>query len=254
MNAFEPMQFLRLSLVGLLVAVNNGCSIVEKDRDFFTFIPRVTSAKKIKSSSTWQKTEPDKDSSRQREQEQNVATKTEGAILDQAVWIPDHQEKKRNSKKKKKKKKNVFELDGIPVYGFVEKVFIGPNKLKVKAKLDSGAGTSSLNAMDVVEFERDGKKWVRFYMMNPTTSEKVEFERKVKRYARVKEHSGDSQRRPVVLMDVKLGKSYIEREFTLADRSNFLYPVLLGRNFLSGVALIDTSRSFLATTRSPGQN
>ena len=42
---------------------------------------------------------------------------------------------------------------------------------------------------------------------------------------------------------VHIGKEVVKGEFTLSDRDEFEYPVLLGRNILSGLALVDVSRS-----------
>ena len=139
-------------------------------------------------------------------------------------------------------------LSDIPVYGYVESVYLGSNKLKLKAKLDSGAKTSSLNALDVVKFERDGKDWIKFYMIDPETDEKIEFTKQIKRYVKIKQHETKNQRRPVVSMEVRLGNTHIEREFSLTSRDKFIYQVLLGRSFVNGVALIDVSRTFLASS------
>ena len=49
-----------------------------------------------------------------------------------------------------------------PVFGWVEKTTIEPWGVELKAKLDSGALTSSLHATDVEIFEKDGDDWVRF--------------------------------------------------------------------------------------------
>ncbi len=134
-----------------------------------------------------------------------------------------------------------------PVYGYVENIYLGGgSRLKLKAKLDSGAKTSSLNAMDVVEFERDGKDWIKFYIINPETDEKIEFEKQIIRHVKIKQHGTKSQRRPVVMMEVRLGNTHVEREFNLISRDKFIYQALLGRSFINGIALIDVSRTFLA--------
>jgi hypothetical protein len=56
--------------------------------------------------------------------------------------------------------------DDLRVAGWVERVSIFPGNLKIKAKLDTGARNSSLNATDIDAFERNGAKWVRFDMNN----------------------------------------------------------------------------------------
>ena len=45
-----------------------------------------------------------------------------------------------------------------------------------------------------------------------------------------------------VLLTFRIGHLTLEREFTLADRSHFEYPVLLGRNVINGLAAVDPSR------------
>lgn len=131
------------------------------------------------------------------------------------------------------------------VFGWVEWVCVLPQGLQIKAKLDSGARTSSMNALDLTEFERDGDDWVRFNIEHPKTGELVEIERPVSRWLRIVQHEDDPRRRPVVKMEVKLGQIHQEVEFSLADRSNFVYQILIGRNYLRGLGLIDSDATFL---------
>jgi len=56
---------------------------------------------------------------------------------------------------------------------------------------------------------------------------------------RIKRHDGDSQLRSVISLTVCLGTHQREVEFSLIDRSEFDYPVLLGRSALAGIAIID---------------
>jgi hypothetical protein len=61
----------------------------------------------------------------------------------------------------------------------------------------------------------------------------------------IKERLSRSSTRDVVKLSIcKKGRDY-ETEFTLNDRSNFNYPILLGRSFLADVALVDSSATFL---------
>ena len=132
------------------------------------------------------------------------------------------------------------------VLGWVEWVGLLPDSLQMKSKLDSGARTSSMHAVDVTELERDGVTWVRFSIPDPETDEMIDMERPVVRFLRIVQHDGQPQRRPVVKLEVKLGEIHQEVAFSLADRSNFIYPVLIGRNYLRGRALIDTEQTFLS--------
>jgi hypothetical protein len=135
------------------------------------------------------------------------------------------------------------------IVGRVEYVVLSANGLPMKARIDTGAKTSSLNALDLTEFERDGKKWVRFAVMNPATKRRVYLERKVERYVRIKQMEADYQRRPVVKMALQLGKVDESVEITLTDRSDYVYQILVGRNFLLDRMLVDVSQKYIAQSQ-----
>ncbi len=131
------------------------------------------------------------------------------------------------------------------IFGWVEWVCLEPEGVLMKAKADSGALTSSLCAQNLVEFERDGKRWVRFSLRVSHQGETVVIERPVVRHARIVQHHGRPQRRPVVELEMRMGPLHDRVEFSLVDRTNFTYPVLVGRNFLRGLGLIDPEETFL---------
>jgi hypothetical protein len=133
------------------------------------------------------------------------------------------------------------------VVGWVEKVQIFPGELVVKAKIDSGAKTSSLNCKCYNFFERDGKEWVKFTVVN-WEGDTTELEQPLVRIAKIKRHYGEKQERPVVKLGLCLANIYKETEFTLIDRSGLNYQVLVGRQYLEDEFLIDPGESF---TRKP---
>ena len=130
------------------------------------------------------------------------------------------------------------------VVGWVEKVTIHPGDLIVKAKIDSGAQTSSLNCKCYNFFERDGKQWVKFTVVN-YEGETTELEQPIIRIAKIKRHFGESQERPVVKLGLCLANTYKETEFTLIDRSGLNYQVLVGRRYLEEDFLIDPGETFM---------
>ena len=134
---------------------------------------------------------------------------------------------------------------GRTVMGWVEWITLCATGFAMEAKLDSGALTSSLHATDIERFERDGDEWVRFTVHNHEDSAALTLERPVARNVRIKRHGAESQRRAVVELPFCVGGTRYETEFSLVDRSNFIYPVLLGRRFLADVALIDAAEKHL---------
>jgi len=130
------------------------------------------------------------------------------------------------------------------VVGANEYVYIPSLKLKYKAKIDTGATTTSIHALDIKEFERDGKKWVKF-KIDDKNGRLIEKYLPLTRVVNIKRHNEKSQKRYVVKMRINLGKISEVVEVTLTNRSQFLYPVLIGRNYLNGYVIVDVSKKYL---------
>ncbi|MDN6180679.1 MAG: ATP-dependent zinc protease [Halomonas subglaciescola] len=134
------------------------------------------------------------------------------------------------------------------VFGWIEKAEMMPWNIKVKAKLDSGALTSSIDARDVERFEKDGEDWVRFRfeMKDMDSGEKAseDVERPLKRGLSVR-GAGGSDERPVVLLNICVGDKIFEEEFSLRDRGEMFYPVLLGRRTIAHLGLLDVQKTFM---------
>ncbi len=132
------------------------------------------------------------------------------------------------------------------VAGWLEWVVLEPYGLKLKGKLDTGAKTSSLHAVDIEYFQRDGKEWVRFKTLDPRRgTQPMTIERPLVRDVRIKRHTAAFQERPVVSLDLCLGDQLVSAEFSLIDRRRFNYPVLLGRSLLKQERiLVDASAIF----------
>lgn len=145
--------------------------------------------------------------------------------------------------KAEKKAEPETTLPPLGVIGVVEPVFIEDIPASLPARVDTGASLSSIDVDDLKHFERDGKPWVSFVIKPRETGKAHPFERRVLRSVNVKQHGREASTRPLVNMTIRLGDMTVRREFTLADRHNFTYQVLLGRNLLQGLALIDVSSS-----------
>lgn len=133
------------------------------------------------------------------------------------------------------------------VYGWVEfaELHLDGQPLKLKAKLDTGARSSSLDATDIEPFERDGERWVRFRVSRSGLREAPLMEQPVVRYVRIKRHSGPYDRRPVIRLPLCLGDELRTVEVNLTDRGRFIYPLLLGRKALARLAVVDPARTFV---------
>jgi hypothetical protein len=130
------------------------------------------------------------------------------------------------------------------VAGWVEYAKVLPHSILIKAKLDTGAKTSSINADNMRFYEVDNKTYVRFGLENFERESGV-FRYPVIRTAIIKRHFGNQQKRPVIEMTLCLGNITKTAEVTLVDRTGFNYQLLLGRNFLANDLLVNSARTYL---------
>lgn len=136
------------------------------------------------------------------------------------------------------------------VVGELERVRIEPPGIVTVARIDTGAQSSSLHAENVTEFERDGDDWVRFDILDE--DQNVTIERPVEKYVRVIQQSDkEGTRRAVVRLRLLIGNVSDSFEFTLADRSHLENVMILGRNFLTDIAVVDVGRQFVQPLANP---
>lgn len=146
-------------------------------------------------------------------------------------------------------------LRGKVVVGELENFYlVGPDLVHV-ARIDSGAETSSLDARNITRFERDGTNWVRFDVPIPETDDFVTLENEISRRVKIIQSSADeAERRVVVELQFMIGNHRQQAEFTLTDRSHLSHTVLVGRNILRDVMLIDVGKEFATELPSPLPN
>lgn len=133
----------------------------------------------------------------------------------------------------------------LTVLGDVEYVTVGNKDLRLKARIDTGAQTTSLGVSDLQNFERDGEPWVNFIVKDKENNTSYEFQRPLKRKTRIKQHSDKTLKRAVVAMHLKIGQISRQVDVTLSNRENFKYTVLIGRNFLESYAVVDVSGRYI---------
>lgn len=133
----------------------------------------------------------------------------------------------------------------LKILGWVENAYLVDPGLDIKAKLDTGAETSSLDARIIKKFRKDGKRWIRFAVTDRDGGDEFILVRKRVRTIGVVQHDGSRQTRPVVKLEVCVDQVRLETEVSLIDRSEFNYPLLLGRSALESFALVDSGSVFL---------
>jgi hypothetical protein len=137
--------------------------------------------------------------------------------------------------------------EGRKVVGWLEMVRVYPGNLIMRAKLDTGAKSSSINVYNLKKFERNGETWVSFELKERRKDQKgknLTFEKKVIDSVKIKKKGGGLDKRIVVRMDICIAGIRQEIEMSLLDRSNFNNQVLIGRTDLFEHFIIDPSKVF----------
>jgi hypothetical protein len=117
----------------------------------------------------------------------------------------------------------------------------------IKAKIDTGARTSALHAVELQPFDRDGVKWISFHVPRPTVKQTERCETMIVDEREIKNTSGIPSLRYVVATTLILGQRHWHIELSLADRDKMEFDVILGRTAIRRHGLmVDPGRSFLA--------
>lgn len=125
----------------------------------------------------------------------------------------------------------------------------------IKAKLDTGARSSSLHVEAIEEFERDGRVWLRFALDAKTRSGRKArwFEAPLADRRRVTDSGGTSALRPFIRTHIRIGGETFEVETNLTSRHGMMFPMLLGRTALAGRVVVDPARSFVLGEKPRGR-
>lgn len=117
----------------------------------------------------------------------------------------------------------------------------------IKARVDSGAKTSALHAVNIAPFLRDGESWVKFDI-NPIQNnlktiihcEALLVDKRI-----VKSSSGFREQRYVIRTILDFGEHKWSIEMTLTNRDSMGFRMLLGREAMSGRVLVDPEQKYL---------
>jgi hypothetical protein len=125
---------------------------------------------------------------------------------------------------------------------------------RIKVKIDSGARTSAIHAFDIQSFERDGQKFVRFWL-HPVQHHRqptVDCEAPVVDERIVTSSNGEKEHRFVIETDVALGDDIWPIELTLTNRDEMGFRMLLGRRAVRKRFVIDPGSSFRLSGKKAG--
>lgn len=135
----------------------------------------------------------------------------------------------------------------LPIIGWREWVGLPDLGIRsIKAKVDTGARSSSLHAFDAELFRNGGEEWVRFkvHPIQRRDSTVIQLESKVLDTRSVRSSSGTAEVRPVIMTPVTLLGVTWPVELTLANRDQMGFRMLLGRQAVRRRFLVDAGNSY----------
>jgi len=117
----------------------------------------------------------------------------------------------------------------------------------IKARVDSGAKTSALHAINISPFQKDGDNWVKFDI-NPIQNNSktiIHCQAPLVDKRVVKSSSGFREQRYVIKTEISVGDANWDVELTLTNRDSMGFRMLLGREAMSGRLLVDPEQKYL---------
>jgi len=114
----------------------------------------------------------------------------------------------------------------------------------IKAKIDSGAKTSTLHALDIYPFHRHGKLFIQFLVHPLQRTQKLETActALVVDQRTVMNSGGHKELRYVITTAITLGQMTWEIDISLTNRDPMTFRMLLGRDALKGHSMIDPGK------------
>jgi hypothetical protein len=130
---------------------------------------------------------------------------------------------------------------GLPELGLPE----------IKAKVDTGARTSTLHAFELDTFSEGGKPLVRFkiHPLQRDSQVVISCVADIVDERFVTDSGGHREQRLIISTPLTIGPWSWPIEMTLTGRDNMMFRMLLGRTAIKGLAVVDPSRSYVTGKR-----
>lgn len=138
--------------------------------------------------------------------------------------------------KKKKEKKRLGRSDKLdmPELGLFD----------IDVKIDTGAYSCSIHCSEIEIVEKNGEKFLHFILLDPShpAYNNKSFYFNNFKEKRVKNSFGQAEKRFVIKTPVKIYNKMYNTEFSLSNRGNLRFPILLGRKLLKKGFIVDVSK------------
>lgn len=116
---------------------------------------------------------------------------------------------------------------------------------RIKAKIDSGAATSSIHATRIKPIDVDGAACVEFWFRAHKAERSSRYIAPVIEQRTVTSSNGERQLRYVIETTMQLGRLHWLGHLTLANRGKMSFPILIGRRALRRGFLVNCGHRYM---------
>ncbi|MGK7388995.1 MAG: ATP-dependent zinc protease family protein [Candidatus Cyclobacteriaceae bacterium M2_1C_046] len=120
--------------------------------------------------------------------------------------------------------------------------------IDIDAKIDTGANTSAIHYHYAEVVKKEGKEFLHFSLLDPDHPNFNDKEFFVEHFKQrlIKNSFGDSELRYIIKTEIVIFGQTWETEFSLSNRGNLKFPILLGRKLLKKRFLVDVTKANLS--------
>ena len=116
----------------------------------------------------------------------------------------------------------------------------------IPAKIDTGANRSALHCSHIKKIKKDGEEMIVFHIPLDSSHGKNTFTTSSFFRKKIKSSSGHAEMRYIIKTEVVIFGRRIKTTFSLSDRTEMQYPILLGRKILNKKFVVDVSKKDLS--------
>ena len=119
---------------------------------------------------------------------------------------------------------------------------------ELSAKVDTGAGLSAIHCHRIRKVKKDGVMQLKFNLLDPLHpkyNEQVFYASKFE-LRTIKNSFGHSEKRYIIKTKIVIFGKKLMIEFSLSNRGNLRFPILLGRKFITGRYIVDVTKMNLS--------
>ncbi|MTI32426.1 ATP-dependent zinc protease family protein [Xanthovirga aplysinae] len=119
---------------------------------------------------------------------------------------------------------------------------------QVAAKIDTGAFSSSLHCHQIELTHKNGKKTLHFRVLDPKHEDYNNRDFYFEDYTTkiIKSSTGEEENRFIIQTTVQIFNKKILTDFSLTNRQQMKFPILLGRKFLKHRFVVDVDKKNLS--------